>query len=319
MSNTDDALVDLSRQRIERGSKSFAAAARLLPLKMRESAYMLYAWCRYCDDEIDGQELGFSSAQLRPLPGQDRPAVEVVETLRRRTIAACRGQPDDSTFEALARVVQRHDIPHRLPLDLIEGFAMDARAEKTETLEDTLRYSYHVAGVVGLMMARVMGVTDRATLLRACDLGIAFQLTNIARDVIEDAGIGRIYLPHDWLQEAGVDVANVAASEKREAISHVAIRLLDEAERYYQSATYGIAALPIRAGIAIAGARGVYRAIGTDVRQLKANAWDSRIIVSKRRKLAILAAAPVQVTTYRTRALLGTPPRRRLWTPTLTD
>lgn len=310
----EDPIVALSRELIERGSKSFAAAARLLPDDLRASAYMLYAWCRYCDDVIDGQELGFRSATSSGRPVDARTALALVGELRERTRAACRGSPDGPIFEALSRVVSKHGIPERYPIDLIEGFAMDARGIACRTLDDTLLYSYHVAGVVGLMMAQIMGAKDRDVLNRACDLGIAFQLTNIARDVTEDAQAERIYLPLDWLASAGVQAHRIAAPENRQAVSGVTNRVLDEADLYYVSAMHGIAALPFRAGSAIAAARSIYRAIGTEVRARGGRAWDERIAISKPRKVAMLVAAPATVVYAKLGAVLAATPRSGLWT-----
>ena len=95
-------------------------------------------------------------------------------------------------------------MPHRYPLEHLDGFVMDVEGREYHTLTDTVEYCYHVAGVVGVMMAYIMGVRDEPTLDRATDLGLAFQLTNICRDVVEDAEVGRVYLPLDWLTEAGV-------------------------------------------------------------------------------------------------------------------
>ncbi|MEQ1695350.1 MAG: phytoene/squalene synthase family protein, partial [Hyphomicrobiaceae bacterium] len=190
-------LIAFSRERIERGSKSFAGAARLFSPEVRASAYMLYAWCRHCDDAIDGQELGFNSAGAAGVA-----SAATLAALRKNTIAAIEGGASEPIFLALQTVAAKHQIPAVYPLDLIEGMAMDVRGQEYRALQDTLTYSYHVAGCVGVMMAMIMGVRDPATLQRACDLGLAFQLTNIARDVAADASVGRVYLPGDWLAEA---------------------------------------------------------------------------------------------------------------------
>ncbi|MEL7303217.1 MAG: squalene/phytoene synthase family protein, partial [Pseudomonadota bacterium] len=110
-----DDVVALSRERIEVGSKSFSGAARLFDPEMRASAYMLYAWCRHCDDVIDGQELGFPAASNAAEP-------EMADRLTRielATRAALAGRPDGPVFEALHRVTTRHEIPDRHPLELI--------------------------------------------------------------------------------------------------------------------------------------------------------------------------------------------------------
>ncbi len=305
-----DAIVEYSRKLIERGSKSFAGAARLFDPEMRASAYMLYAWCRHCDDEIDGQELGFQRDQVDPVSQQER-----LRRLECKTRAAIAGHADDQVFEALARVVAKHKIPARHPLELLEGFRMDVEGRQYRTLDDTLSYCYHVAGVVGVMMAVIMGVRDRATLNRAADLGIAFQLTNIARDVIPDATAGRVYLPADWLREAGISPADIADPARRDAVFAVTQRLLDEADRYYRSARYGLPALPLRAALAIAAARRIYRRIGFLVRKRGAHAWDTRLGVSKRGKMAQALLSGLSIgRAHASRAVKKPPSRDGLWT-----
>ncbi|MEC9103340.1 MAG: phytoene/squalene synthase family protein, partial [Pseudomonadota bacterium] len=169
--------VDTTHQAIAQGSQSFAAAAKLMPPGIRDDTVMLYAWCRHADDVIDGQVLGDQPELI------DDPQARL-EDLRSQTIEALQGATSMMPpFAALREVARRHDFPDHWPLDLIEGFAMDVQDRRYRSLDDVLDYSYHVAGVVGVMMARVMGVRDDAVLDRACDLGLAFQLTNIARDV----------------------------------------------------------------------------------------------------------------------------------------
>ena len=273
--NSADTLVEFSRQRIEQGSKSFAAAARVFAPDTRASAYMLYAWCRHCDDVIDGQELGHRDAAAPAAPtGADAEAV--VKSLEDKTRRACAGDADEPVFQALAAVARKHTIPEKYPLDLIAGFRMDAEARVYTTHEDTLEYCYHVAGVVGVMMAMAMGVKDRAVLNRACDLGLGFQLTNIARDIVPDHEAGRVYLPQAWLEEAGLTPASMADLENRAALSGIAGRLLDTAEPYYASAAYGLTHLPFRSAWAVATALKVYRAIGLEVRRRGPKAWDTR-------------------------------------------
>ena len=267
-------LVQASRETIRKGSRSFAAAAALFDAETRADAEMLYAWCRHCDDVIDGQELGHGMARLDMATASQR-----LTALYAKTRSALAGEPtDDPDFAAFQRVALRRHIPERYAVELLDGFAMDVVARRYETLEDTLDYCWHVAGVVGVMMALVMGVApdDLATLRRAQDLGLAFQLTNISRDVIEDAANGRIYLPATWLAEAGVPEAEITARQHRGAVFSVTRRLLDAAEPYYASALDGLPALPFRSAWAIAAARGVYRQIGVIVAERGPRAWDSR-------------------------------------------
>ncbi len=275
-----DALVSLSKEIMREGSKSFAAAARLLPRDVRVSAYLLYAWCRRCDDVIDGQDLG------RAVRADPRAPQERLDWLRRETSRALAGEAvEEPVFQALGLVAHRHALAPALPFDLIEGFAMDVAERRYETLEDILAYCYHVAGVVGVMMACVMGARDDDTLNRAADLGIAFQLTNIARDVVADAEIGRVYLPASWLTQAGLSPLTLVDPANREALAAVVARLLDVAEPFYASARVGVDRLPPRSAWGIATALRVYRDIGIKVRRRGREAWDDRISTSRRRKL----------------------------------
>jgi 15-cis-phytoene synthase len=307
-----DELVALSREQIEKGSKSFAGAARLFPEATRASAYMLYAWCRHCDDEIDGQVLGYA----RAAPSAQTPA-ERLENLRRHTRQALEGRASEPVFQALQHVVSRHNIPHHHPMELLDGMEMDVVGRPYRTLDDTLEYSYHVAGVVGVMMAMIMGVRDRPTLERASDLGIAFQLTNIARDVVPDATVDRVYLPADWLAEANIPSTKLADPTHRPAVFQTTARLLDVADTYYASSGAGISHLPFRSAWSIAAARRVYRQIGTVVRQRGVNAWDARAGTSQRQKLAGVALAGLEAATARSVGRV-TPSSVRpatLWTP----
>ncbi len=275
-----DEVDDYSRATISSGSKSFAAAARLLNSSARESAHMLYAWCRYCDDQIDSQHLGVPA---EPGPSSSRSRLDHLERETRRALA---GEPvEHPAFVALQRVVERHGIPDRYPLELLQGFAMDVERCRYDELEDTLLYCYHVAGVVGVMMAHIMGVKSGDALVRAADLGIAFQLTNIARDVMDDARLGRIYLPSKWLAEVAVTPADIMLVDHRAAVFTVAKRLLDEAELYYDSATEGLPHLGWRAAWGIATARTVYRDIGRIVIGRGPAAWNGRAVVGRGRKV----------------------------------
>ena len=305
------ALMDHATRTIEVGSKSFAAAARLFDPATRRSVLMLYAWCRHCDDVVDGQELGFNVAQQAP----HDPAAELA-MLEAQTRRAYAGEPmQDPAFAAFQEVALRHRIEPRYALDHLAGFAMDVQDVRYETLDDTLRYCYHVAGVVGLMMASIMGAHDARVLDRACDLGLAFQLTNIARDIVEDARMGRCYVPAQWLREAGIPVDEVADPRHRAALAKVAARLVDEAEPYYDSALEGIAALPLRSAWAIASARNVYRQIGIVVKRRGAHAWDQRAGTGKAMKLWLLARGAARALSSRARpaGVLARPRPGRLW------
>jgi phytoene synthase len=306
-----DHVVDHGQSVIEKGSKSFAAAARLFDEETRGRAYMLYAWCRHCDDETDDQELGFDGSQLSPEEGRKR-----VERLRKKTTRALEGaEVDDPIFAGLQRVVASCDIPHRYPMEHLDGFVMDVDGREYHTLDDTVEYCYHVAGVVGVMMAYIMGVRDEPTLDRATDLGLAFQLTNICRDVMEDAEVGRIYLPRDWLDGAGVPIDAIATPEHRAGVFEVVREILMVADRYYESAWLGISQLPPRSAWAVAAANAVYSDIGRLILSRGPDAWDRRASTSKLRKISLVfGALPKSWTARRWGKGPNDEPREDLWT-----
>ena len=303
-----EALMAHATQTIAAGSKSFATAARLFDAETRRGVLMLYAWCRHCDDVVDGQELGFTSSTPAP-----HDAAAELALLREQTRRAYAGDAmHDPAFAAFQEVALKHAIEPRYAMDHLAGFAMDVEGARYETIEDTLRYCYHVAGVVGLMMASIMGARDPRVLDRACDLGLAFQLTNIARDIVDDAAIGRCYLPAGWLLDAGIPPDEVALPRHRAALAKVAARLVDHAEPYYDSAAAGLSALPLRSAWAIATARRVYRQIGIEVKRRGAHAWDRRAGTSKLAKLWLLLRGGLDALSSRIRTRAAPRPAQ-LW------
>ena len=274
---------------IKKGSKSFALASRVLPPALRDDASMLYAWCRYCDDVIDGQEMGHGQIEDYKTGQSER-----LEMLREKTARALSGKPmEDPVFAGLARVVKTHEINHRHPFDLLKGFEMDAEDRVYKSVDDILDYAYHVAGVVGVMMANIMGVRDDATLDRASDLGLAFQLTNIARDVIDDAQADRVFVPQDLLSKHGAPNAaqELAQRDNWPSAYKAACEQLDIAEAYYRSAKVGIRELDFRCAWAISAALKVYREIGEVLRSGGPEAWEGRVGAGKGRKLALAIGA----------------------------
>ena len=284
------AIVAAARDSIAKGSKSFAAASRLFDPATRERAWLLYAWCRRGDDIADGQEGGYALRAVADAPAR-------IAQLRRQTDAALAGERSgDPAFDGLGIVATETGMPHAWPRAVIDGFVLDAEGWRPRTEADLYRYCWHVAGVVGCMMAVVMGVApdDAATLDRACDLGMAFQLANIARDIGEDAAGGRCYLPADWLAEEGVAADAVMASANRPALARLAERLATRAAAFEASARSGTAALSYRSAWAVLSAAAIYGAIGREVARRGERAWDRRVSTSTSAKLGFIAAAAVQ-------------------------
>ena len=265
------------RAMIRGGSKSFYAASFLLPAKMRRDAYALYAFCRLSDDMVD----------------VDGGAHRAVEQLRHRLDCAYAGAPEDSPIDrAFADVIARHGLPRTLPEALIEGLDWDTQGRVYESLSDVYAYGARVAGAVGAMMAVLMGVRDNARQARACDLGVAMQLTNIARDVGEDARNGRLYLPRQWLREEGIDPERwLGAPRFTPAIGRVVERLLAQADHLYRRSESGIAALPMAYRPAIFAARYLYAEIGAVIAKNGYDSINQRAVVPAPRKLALLGRA----------------------------
>jgi phytoene synthase len=270
------------------GSRTFFAASRLLPPRVRAGAIALYAFCRVADDLVD-------------MPGGGEASVAV---LRGRLDRIYAGTPLDVVEDhALSLLVQESGLPRHLLDALIEGFAWDSQARRYETIEDVHAYGARVAGSVGAMMSWVMGARQPHTLARACELGVAMQLTNIARDVGEDARNARLYLPRQWLQEAGVDVdAWLREPVFTPGIRAVVQRLLAEADRLYKRSTAGIGELPADCRAAILSASSIYGEIGHQLRRDGGDSVNHRTVVSTGRKLVLLASAWTQAGWLRAQA-----------------
>ncbi len=268
------------RVAIRTGSRSFHAASRLLPDRVAGPAIALYAFCRTADDAVDG-------------PGG---GAAVLERLTERLDRVYAGRPADFAADrAFADMVALHDLPRALPEALLEGFAWDVAGGRYADLPALLAYATRVAGSVGAMMAVVMGVRSPAVLARACELGVAMQLSNIARDVGADAAAGRLYLPLEWLAEAGLAPdALLRQPMQSPALTSVVTRLLAEADTLYARADAGIAALPLVCRPGIAAARLLYAAIGDAVRRGGADPA-RRARVPGYRKLGLLAQVPAHL------------------------
>jgi phytoene synthase len=268
------------REAIRTGSHSFHAASRLLPGAVRDPALALYAFCRLADDSVD----------------EVTQKAQAVLRLRDRLDAAYAGRPFDAPADrAFARVVEDFHMPRALPEALLEGLAWDAQGRTYEDLSALRSYSARVAAAVGAMMCVLMRVRDADALARACDLGVAMQLTNIARDVGEDARAGRLYLPTGWFEEAGLDIdAFLFDPQPVPEVREMTRRLLDEARRLYHRSEAGVRALPLAARPGILAARHVYDGIGGAVRRGGYDGVTRRAHTGRARKLGWLGLSVAQ-------------------------
>lgn len=272
------------------GSKTFHFASLALPRRIRRPTLALYAFCRHADDGVDD--------------ARDRDGARAaVDALRARIERVYAGRGLDGVVErSFATVVRDHGIPREELELLAEGMEWDVEGRRYATMADVRAYALRVAGTVGVMMTHIMGPRaasarddghrDPLVLDRARDLGIAMQLTNIARDVGTDARMGRVYLPADWLEANGTSpdelIARPAATM---AVRRSVARILDVADGHYARADEGIAHLPGDCRIAIRAARLVYAEIGNVVRARDFDSVRSRAVVPLWRKVTLMMKA----------------------------
>jgi phytoene synthase len=281
------ALVAYAHDSIARGSKSFATASRLFGRTTRERVWLLYAWCRKCDDMADGQDHGGEMAAIAD------PAARLA-IIRNLTDRALAGEATgDPAFDCLGVVARERGLTRKMAEDVIEGFALDTSGWHPRRESDLYRYCFHVAGAVGIMMAVVMGVSpdDGDTLDRACDLGLAFQLANIARDIAEDSRAGRCYIPDDWLAQLDIEPGAHLRPHNRHKLALIGRWLTDEAGQYEASARVGATRLPFRARWAVLSAAGIYGDIARKVRAAGEAAWDGRVYTTRTEKARWVARA----------------------------
>lgn len=268
------------RTMIKGGSLTFHAASLFLPPDRRDPCYALYAFCRMADDAVDTEPT---------VAGRHA----ACDRLRERLDRAYAGRPwPDPVDRAFSEMVIAYGLPRALPDALIEGMEWDAEGRIYDTLSDLRAYAARVAAVVGVMMTHLMGVRDPVVLARACDLGVAMQLTNICRDVGEDARLGRIYLPRQWMRREGLDPdAWLADPRFGPPLARVVARLLNEADVLYERAFTGIPGLPLPCRPAIQAAGVLYAAIGDEVIKAGYDSVTRRAVVSAKRKASLAARA----------------------------
>lgn len=278
----DAASLGECRASLEHNSKSFALAARFLPPDKRDAAAVVYAWCRRVDDAVDEVSTAAQPAALAQL--RDELALIYSDTPLPRDTA------DQRTLAAFRAVARTHRIPRIYPEELVAGMAMDVENVPYPDDATLLRYCHRVAGVVGLMMSQVFGVRHERALRHAAHMGWAMQLTNIARDVLEDWERGRLYLPDSRLALAGApdlrtQLGGPFPAEAAEAVATVVEELLAEADTLYRSGDAGVPSLPLQTAVAVAAAREVYSAIGDRIAAQDHDVRRGRAVVPTTQKL----------------------------------
>ncbi|MFK7914581.1 MAG: phytoene/squalene synthase family protein [Pseudomonadales bacterium] len=275
VSNFSDADLQQCQRALQHGSRSFYLAASLLPAHMARPMTALYAFCRSADDVVD--EAGDSAA-----------AIALVQA--RIDAMVARTPLDFPEDRALAAVIAQHALP-REPLDaLLEGFAWDVTGRCYETLAELEGYGARVAGSVGVMSALLMGEQRSGPLARALDLGVAMQLTNICRDVGEDAALGRLYLPRKLLRSAGIEPTQfLAAPVHSAALGGVIQTVLARADVLYARGQQGVRMLPVSVRYSMRAAGLLYQQIGRQLARQDFNAIDQRAVVPRSQQLRLLA------------------------------
>lgn len=279
MSDAHAMVVASSHQVLTTHARSFSLASVFLSPERRNDAAVLYAFCREADDAVD--EAPTRAAALR--------ALESVETGLRHPGAG------PAICAALHEVADRRGMDLTPAQQLIDGMRGDLDEVRLQSDRELIRYCYHAAGTVGLLMCAILGVHQRDALAHAVDLGVAMQLTNICRDVAEDAARGRVYLPEDRLRRAGTSsAALLAGTADREAVAAVVRDLLVLADAYYASADRGMRFIPGRPRLAIYVAARVYRAIGHRLRRTRqGDALAGRVFVPPFEKALLVCGATV--------------------------
>ena len=262
------------RDLIKTGSYSFYAASRLLPARVRDPAIVLYSFCRLADDSIDNS----TSKQ------------KAYRKLSRRLDLVYKGKPIDTPFDrAFSGMVDKFELPKALPKALLEGMKWDAEGRQYRNISDLKSYSARVASAVGVMMCVIMGARNKHVLARACDLGVAMQLTNIARDIGEDAKEGRLYIPLDWFSEMQITQSEFFEGAYASfPLASITERLLKEADFLYKRATHGLAGLPIFCRPGIFSALHIYSRIGKHIAKANYDSVNKRAVTSKSEKLSLL-------------------------------
>lgn len=268
-------LVAECQQVLEVHARSFSWGQVFLPPEGRDEAAILYAFCRLVDDLAD-----------------DSPSIAVARAELEQVFEELHGCKPARPVVDAARQILLRGTGIGCADELIEGALSDQLVVRMDHDPALLTYCYRVAGVVGLMMCPVLGVQDEHALPYAIDLGIAMQLTNICRDVLEDARMDRVYLPRTRLEAVGVTHAElVAGTADRKAVAEVVSDLLDLADRYYDSGLAGARHIPLRSRVAIVVAARIYRAIGHRLRKNGGDALAGRTIVPWTGKLVQVGIA----------------------------
>ena len=258
------------KQVLKKYGSSFYWASQFLGKTLSHQVARLYKFCRYVDNLADS----------------DNPNRELLLKNIKDHLANEDKKNQPEVVKEFLNLVSECSIPVDAAEELMEGMLGDQGSVRIADEKELLRYCHAVAGTVGIMVHSVLNCSQKQSVYFAIDLGIAMQLTNIARDVLEDAQIGRRYIPSTWLNMEPEKIAQKNSSDK-DVISNATAKLVTLAEKYYESASRGIYCIPLRSRIAIAIALKLYRQIGIKLVQNGSQWWKGRTIVSNKKKVLL--------------------------------
>ncbi len=245
---------------LRKEGKSFYWASFFLPKSYKKSAGVLYSICRYFDDIADK----YSEDQTIYLKN----SIEEIKTNKNNKV---------NIF------LKKNEINNLIFIDLIEGLILDQKKIRIQNKQELIKYSYHVAGTVGLMMSKIIGVKHKNAARSAIDLGIGMQLTNIARDVYEDSKMKRIYLPANWIPDISLknltDLNN-KSSEKDERISNAIHEVIGLSDKFYENGFAGLKYIPLSTRLGIFIAANIYRGIGIKIKSNKKKYLRERVYLN---------------------------------------
>ncbi len=252
---------------LKREGKSFYWASFFLPKGAKKNAGILYSICRYFDDIADNHskdQTDFLKNSIEEIKNNKNNKVHIF--------------------------LQKNKINNSIFIDLIEGLIFDQKKIKIKNKKELIKYSYHVAGTVGLMMSKIIGVKHERAAQSAIDLGIGMQLTNIARDVYEDSKMKRIYLPENWI--TNVSLKNLydlreTSSEKDEKITNAIHKVIDLSDKFYENGFAGLKYIPLSTRLGIFVAANVYRGIGNKIKSNKKKYFRERVYLNLLEKTLI--------------------------------
>lgn len=278
-------------------AKSFYFANKFLPKDKQKAVYALYALCRSIDDEVDEAEID-SEAEARRAVENWRRKLEVVyrgaleekgdfssKNLQQSDSASEESAEFELVFTAWEDMLRQYEIPEEIPIDLIQGVLMDTHKNRYETFDELYVYCYRVASTVGLMSSEILGYADKSALEFAESMGIAMQLTNILRDVKEDAEMNRIYLPQEDLKKFGVTEKQIFENEADENFRGLMKFQIERARKYYEKGEKGIPMLERDSRFCVLLASRIYEQILDEIEKQDYDVFRQRAFTTKSRKL----------------------------------